>query len=268
MLNTPPLPPEQPSPESPTPPVHYVTAPVAPPPPPPIPGVPGTDPAERVPITSIFGASEALLRQPRRVWFQLTQDGQVRLTFMLLGLAVLCALAYGLVVGTFSGGDQLWAAPAKIAGGLLISGIICLPSLYIFACLSGAHTQLAEVCGLVAGLIALMTVLLIGFAPVAWVFSQSTESLAAMGVLHLAFAGIALGFGMKFLARGFEHLNAQFGDGLRVWVVIFVLVLLQMTAALRPILGTSSTHLPSEKKFFVSHWMDGLRDSGNGVRPR
>ena len=236
--------------------------------PPALPGAPGSDPAERVPIGNLFAASEALLRQPRRVWFQLTQAGQFRLILALLGIALSGALAYGLVVGTFSGGDQLWAAPVKIAGGLLLSGLICLPSLYIFACLSGAHTRLAEVCGLVAGLLALMTVLLIGFAPVAWVFSQSTESLAAMGGLHLLFAAIAVGFGLKFLARGFEQLNAHFNGGLHVWVVIFVLVLLQMTAALRPILGQSDTFLPKEKKFFVSHWTDSLKSSSNGTGTR
>ena len=260
MTNIPPLPPEQPAHGSTTPPIQSKPVSV----PPPLPGAPGTDPAECVPIAGMFGASEAILRQPRRVWFQLTQAGQLRLTLMLLGIAVLGALAYGLVVGTFSGGGQLWAAPVKIAGGLLLSGLICLPSLYIFACLSGAHTRLAEVCGLVAGLLALTTVLLIGFAPVAWVFSQSTESVAAMGALHLAFAAIAVGFGMKFLARGFEQLNARFGGGLRVWTLIFVLVLLQMTAALRPILGTSDAFLPTEKKFFVSHWTDSLKASGNG----
>ncbi len=68
-----------------------------------------------------------------------------------------------------------------------------------------------------------------------------------------AFAAIAVGFGMKFLARGFEQLNAQFGDGLRVWASIFVLVLLQMTAALRPILGTSDAFLPTEKQLFLCH---------------
>jgi hypothetical protein len=54
------------------------------------------------------------------------------------------------------------------------------------------------------------------------------------------------------------------GGGLRVWTLIFVLVLLQMTAALRPILGTSDAFLPAEKKFFVSHWTDSLKASGNG----
>ena len=265
MLNTPPVPPEHPAPGSTTVPPQPASTTA---PPPPLPGAPGTDPAERVPIAGMFGASEAILRQPRRVWFQLTQAGQSQLTLVLLGIAILGALAYGLVVGTFTGGDQLWAAPVKIAGGLLLSGLICLPSLYIFACLSGAHTRLAEVCGLVAGLLALTTVLLIGFAPVAWVFSQSTESVAAMGALHLAFAAIAVGFGMKFLARGFEQLNARFGGGLRVWTLIFVLVLLQMTAALRPILGPGDAFLPAEKKFFVSHWTDSLKSSGNGVRSR
>lgn len=235
---------------------------------PPLIGAPGTDPAERVPIRNLLGASEALLRQPRRVWFQLTQPGQLTLTLALLGVALGCALAYGFVVGTFSGGDQLWSAPVKTAGGLLVSGFICLPSLYIFACLGGANTRLLEVCGLVAGLLALLAVLLVGFAPVAWVFSQSTESVAAMGALHLAFAVIATGFGLKFLSRGFRELNAKFNGGLRVWVIIFVLVLLQMTTALRPLLGTSGTFLPAEKKFFLAHWLDTLGRESRSENPR
>ena len=68
---------------------------------------------------------------------------------------------------------------------------------------------------------------------------------------------------MKFLARGFEQLNARFGGGLRVWTLIFVLVLLQMTAALRPILGPGDAFLPTEKKFFVSHWTDSLQSAEN-----
>jgi hypothetical protein len=36
-------------------------------------------------------------------------------------------------------------------------------------------------------------------------------------------------------------------------------VALQMTTALRPILGTSKTFLPTEKKFFIAHWGDCLK---------
>jgi hypothetical protein len=173
-------------------------------------------------------------------------------------LALVCMLIYGFVVGTFSGAQQLWAAPAKIALGMLACGLICLPSLYIFSCLSGSQARFSEVVGLVAGLLLMMTLLLLGFAPVAWIFSQSTESVAAMGVLHILFWSIASWFGLRFLSAAFCHLRAQTNAGLNVWIIVFVLVCLQMTTALRPLVGTAETLLPREKKFFVTHWLDHL----------
>jgi hypothetical protein len=201
-------------------------------------------------------AVEAMLRQPARVIGQL---GEAPLTIKLLGVALAGALVYGFVVGTFSGGDQFWAAPVKVAGGLILSALICLPSLYIFACLSGVRAGMGQVGGLIAGLVALMTVLLLGFAPVAWVFSQSTESVALMGTLHLLFWAIATGFALRFMERGFDQFHASSGGSLRAWTFIFVLVMLQMSTALRPLVGTSPTFLPGEKRFFISHWLQQMK---------
>ena len=220
----------------------------------------GEDPAECVPITNVIVAIEAILRQPRRVIYQLRQPGAGRLMAMMLLVSVMCSLVYGVVAGTFSGGTQLWAAPAKIAVGLMLSALICLPSLYIFTCLGGSQARLVEVFGLLSGLLMLMTILLIGFAPVAWIFSQSTESLAWMGALHLIFWFIATVFGLRFLEAGFAHSNARSLAGFRTWVVIFLLVALQMTTALRPILGTAETFLPTRKQFFVAHWSQCLQE--------
>src|SRR3989442_781248 len=217
----------------------------------------GANPDEELPIPNFVGAIEAMLRQPRRVMFQLRQPGAGRLIAAMLAVSVVCGLIYGVVAGTFSGGTQLWAAPLKIVGGLWISALICLPSLYIFSCLSGSQARLIEVFGLVAGLLLLMTVLLIGFAPVAWVFSQSTESLPAMGALHLFFWFIATYFGLRFLCAGFAQWTAR-PAGLRVWVAIFLLVMVQMTTALRPIVGTADTLVQKEKKFFVKHWLQQM----------
>src|ERR1035437_4029327 len=163
----------------------------------------GENPEERVAITNVFSAVTAIRRQPRRVIYQLRQPGASRLIAAMLFVSIVCSLTYGVVVGTFSGETQLWAAPVKITGGLLISALICLPSLYIFACLSGSQARLVEIVGLVAGLLMLMTTLLIGFAPVAWLFSQSTGSLAWMGTLHLLFWFISTIFGLRFLEAGF-----------------------------------------------------------------
>jgi hypothetical protein len=219
----------------------------------------GEDPVERVPITHVFGAIEALLRQPRRLLFQLRQPGAGKLIAAMIAVAIFCSLIYGLVAGTFSGGMQLWAAPIKIAGGLLISAAICLPSLYIFACLSGSQARLAEICGLLTGLLMLMTILLIGFAPVAWIFSQSTESTAWMGILHLSFWLVATLFAVRFMKHGFSYTNAKSQAGLNVWIIIFLLVALQMTTALRPIIGKSDTFFPDKKQFFLTHWVDCLQ---------
>lgn len=218
----------------------------------------GQDPAEQAPIPGVLSAVEALLRQPRRVMFQLGRPGSGKLIAAMLLIALVCSLIYGVIVGTFSGGVQLWAAPVKIAAGLFISALICLPSLYVFSCLSGSRARAAEVFGLVAGLLTLMTVLLISFAPVAWIFSQSTESVAAMGALHLVFWLVSTYFGLRFLSAGFAHHQDKSG-GLSVWVLIFVMVMLQMTTALRPIVGTADTYLPEQKKFFVTHWIDSLK---------
>lgn len=217
----------------------------------------GDDPRDKETISGPVTAIEAILRNPRRILYQLRQPGAGHLVFALLLIAVVCSLVYGVVVGTFSGHTQLWTAPVKIAAGLVISALICLPSLYIFSCLSGAHARLVEVFGMIAGLLALMTVLLVGFAPVAWVFSQSTESLVAMGALHLSFWCIATYFGIRFLSAGFAHFSGN-PAGLRVWVVIFLLVMIQMSTALRPIVGTADTFLPKEKKFSLKHWFEHL----------
>ena len=77
-------------------------------PPPPIygPRPLGDDPAEREPIPNVIVAIEALLRQPRRVMFQLRQPGAGKLVGSMLFVAIVCSLIYGVVVGSFSGHEQ------------------------------------------------------------------------------------------------------------------------------------------------------------------
>jgi hypothetical protein len=234
---------------------------------PPIIPIAGDDLAERAPISHGIAAIEALLRQPLRLLYQLRQPGAGRLIGQMLLITVACSLGYGVVVGTFSGGTQLWAAPAKIAAGLILSAAICLPSLYIFTCLSGSRARFVEVCGLLAGLLMLMTILLIGFAPVAWIFSQSTDSVAWMGGLHLVFWCVATAFGVRFLKQGFARTEARSQAGVNIWIIIFLLVALQMATALRPIVGKSETFFSAEKKCFIAHWVDCLIGKGSSWKP-
>jgi len=54
---------------------------------------------------------------------------------------------------------------------------------------------------------------------------------------------------------------------MRTWVIIFVLVVVQMTTALRPLIGTAETLMPTEKKCFITHWADCLRQDANATNP-
>ncbi len=205
---------------------------------------------------------EALLKKPGSLLHELSGPRRNGILLRLLVITTFCALIYGLVVGSLSGGTQLWAAPVKITLGLFFSVLICLPSLYIFLCLSGADLRFGQVCGTLLGLVSLMALLLIGFAPVAWIFSQSTHSVVLMGALHLIFWIIALWFGARLLWGLLAYCKSPDSGQVKVWVILFVLVSLQMTTVLRPLVGTADTLLPTEKKFFLAHWISVMEQSG------
>lgn len=216
---------------------------------------------------------EALLRRPHALIPRLGGPG-VMAKFVMI--ALLSFLLFGVVLGCFAKHEQLWAAPAKLAAGLLISGIICFPSLYIFATLAGARVNPSQLASALAGALALAGLLLLGFAPAVWIFAESTDSFGFMGFLGLGAWLIALVFALRFLktlvvATG----GSQFGP-MVVWSIVFLLVTLQMTTSLRPILGRSDSLLTQEKKFFLQHWGDyagrslgdpKAADSGKNTRP-
>jgi hypothetical protein len=207
-----------------------------------------------------LSSAEALLRQPGRIVYELTHERAGAAAGYLLAVALICLLAYGVTAGMFSWGDQIWAAPLKIALGQFLSALICLPSLVIFSCLAGSKATIADVGRLLVGMLSLTALLLLGFAPVSWIFAQSTESIAFMAALHFAFWGIGIYHGLRFLYEAAGFLDGRRLRHLVTWSAIFILVCLQMTTTLRPILGTSDSFLQTGKKFFVTHWMDGLTE--------
>jgi hypothetical protein len=208
-------------------------------------------------LKSLF---EALLRRPHALVARLA-DGGHGATGRFAIMAVLSFLLFGFVLGCFAKHEQLWAAPAKITAGLLFAGVICFPSLYIFSTLAGARISIAQLAACLAGALALAGLLLLGFAPAVWIFAESTDSLGFMGTLGIGAWLIALVFAMRFLKSAVVATGGTQKAPLVIWSAVFLLVTLQMTTSLRPILGRSAALLTQEKKFFLQHWGEQIGEN-------
>jgi hypothetical protein len=203
---------------------------------------------------------EALLRRPQALVPRLV-DGANGASGRFLLVAVVSFMLFGLVLGCFAKQEQLWAAPLKITAGLLFAGVICFPSLYIFATLAGARVTITQLAACLSGALALAGLLLLGFAPAVWIFAESTDSFGFMGALAVVSWLIAVVFATRFLKTAMSATGSTEEGPLVIWSLIFLLVTLQMTTSLRPILGRSDEFLTSEKKFFLQHWGDTMGDN-------
>lgn len=215
---------------------------------------------EQLDLKTLF---EALLRRPQALVARFAEPNYGA-TGRFAVMALISFLMFGFVLGCFAKHDQLWAAPAKITVGLIFSGLICFPSLYIFATLAGARVSISQLAACLAGALALAGLLLLGFAPAVWIFAESTDSLGFMGTLAIGAWIIAVFFAFKFLKSVIYATGGSQKGPMLIWSSVFLLVTLQMTTSLRPILGTSNQFLTQEKKFFLEHWSDTF---GSSLKP-
>lgn len=231
---------------------------------PPAPAAPPEEPLPENPdAKTVF---EALLRRPGALAAHLNSDGKGA-TRRFLGLTVVSFLLFGVVLGCFAKHQQLWAAPVKVTLGLLFSAAICFPSLFIFATLAGARVAAGQLAACLAGALALAGLLLLGFAPALWIFAESTDSLGFMGFLTIVSWGVALFFALRFIRTVVTAAGGLKSGPVIIWSLIFLLVTLQMTTTLRPILGRSDAFLSQEKKFFLQHWGETAGESLANPKP-
>ncbi|MEO6709216.1 MAG: hypothetical protein ABIP42_06515, partial [Planctomycetota bacterium] len=198
---------------------------------------------------------DLLLRSPRALLGRFDEPDASKTLVRLAAVALAGHLIYGFVVASFAGDMQWWAAPLKILFGITLSGAICFPSLYILVCLSGARARGPQVAGMLLSLLALSAVFLAGFAPIAWVFSQSSNLVSFIGPVHLLVWFISLFASVHMLSLGMKHWRARGTGWVGMWILVLVVTALQMATVLRPIVGPSTQFLETERQFFLQHWL-------------
>jgi len=200
----------------------------------------------------------ALLKAPAFVAQEIAQErGTMAVGILFLVAGTLFHAIFGFSVGLFSGWQV--AAIAALKASLIALGSLlhCFPSLYVFSSVGGAPLSLRQAFLLGSSSLAMVGILLIGLAPVAWLFAVSTGSLGFVVLLTLIIWLVCVGFAVKYVERIKLHLPIGRAGGISLWFVILVLVSFQMTTCLRPILVASHSKAGSKapgKQFFLAHF--------------
>jgi hypothetical protein len=171
---------------------------------------------------------------------------------VMFGSCVCCVL-YGAGSGFFAGGAQIGIAAVKAPIIVAFTGLLCLPSLYVFGLLAGAQLSRERFIVTVAGFVGMLALVLVGLLPVEWLFSVSSKSLAFVVWLHLTLWAVAILFGARFLRAALPEMSRV---AIVLWLILFCVVSFQVTTLLRPTLwrATSDPIVERGKMFFLDHF--------------
>lgn len=209
----------------------------------------------REPVCDITG----LLRKPGDA-IECVKDVRSALkgVAFLLALTALGAAVFGFALGSFANvGTGLWAS-LKLAGVVLFAFVLTGPSLYVFTVVCGCGLSAIRI--IVFGLVVTATLgcLLASLAPILWIFTVSTESMAFIIVFSFILSVTAMGVAFRAVWRG--PAAGPVRGAFVVWAVLYVVVALQTVTLLRPMLGPSDEECGEsrQKCFFVEHFFESV----------
>ena len=174
--------------------------------------------------------------------------------FLALVTVVGCAL-FGFAVGSFVDLKVAALDAAKMVGIAVFSFVLCFPTLYVFATISGSKLSASRLA--VLGLVCTAThgSLLAALAPILWLFSVSTENVAFIVLLSCFLAALSLVFVRRPITAAAEKGIVANRAGLHMWLVVFAVVALQTVTLVRPMLAPIGTpRTPEGKCFFLMHF--------------
>lgn len=178
-------------------------------------------------------------------------------------LAVVILFIYAALVVSNFGWEQAMISGLKYVILFFSSIALCFPTFYVFSALRGSKLEIKEILGLFSGFVLYISLILIALVPVNWLFAFSGSENGFLSFLMFLFSTIALFSGFSFLDRGVRYLNEKMegkisGAMLLGWSLVFLLVLLQMSANLGPWFNDNKKIFREDRKNFLEVWNDSL----------
>ena len=191
-----------------------------------------------------------LLLQERQQFLEDIRQGK-RLNSKLLGLLI-CSSAffaiYGIIIGASSSPLQAIFSAIKLPALYLLTLIICFPTLYFFNVMFGSKQTFKQYLTLLMAAMAEISVLQLGFAPVALFFMLSTNDYQFFKILNVGIFGLTGVLGVKFFYEGMKFMTEVDSDGaktrlgiVKLWLILYAFVGTQLGWVLRPFFGAPGT---------------------------
>ncbi len=194
-------------------------------------------------MTGVLHSAEAILRG--EATFSPAADVARQLGRLAVPVA-LFGMFYGAVMGTFSATSldrmlQVVYAAVKVPILLLVTFLISLPSFFVLNTLLGMRRDFAEAVAALITTQAGLTIILASLAPFTalWYASYGDYNTAILfnGVMF-GIASFSAQFLLRRLYRPLVERNARHRLLLRLWIVIYMFVGIQMGWVLRPFIGS------------------------------
>lgn len=213
----------------------------------------------------------ALLKAPAQIGVTLAAgEGLVGGGIYFLVCALILHAVFGFAIGLFGGWSVGGMAAVKAPLIAACSLVLCLPSLYVFSAVGGAPLSLRQTFMLGTSCLAMVGLLLIGLAPVAWLFAVSTENLPFVVMLVFVLWVISLSFAARYIGKLRVVPLLQRTGGIGAWFMVLALVSLQMTTCMRPLLVKPDPvkgWWTGEKSFFLAHFGSTFDDEKKPAAP-
>ena len=154
---------------------------------------------------------------------------------------------YGAILGSTHGGLQIISSAFKLPALYLLTLLICLPTLYFMDVVLGSKQTFSQYVALLLASVAMMSVMLFGFAPVTLFFRLSIDDywfFLLLNIIVLGFTGIVgIGFFYKSMMSLIE--KEQLGKAsknryklITCWLFLYGFVGSQLGWTLRPFVGS------------------------------
>ena len=151
-----------------------------------------------------------LLKEPRWLACRIAEGRELIgpcLQLLIWGLLLHAFFGFAMALFDSLGTAAVSSLKAALMAACALS--LCLPSLYVFSCVAGMPVSLTQAVTIGGAALAMTGLLLLGLAPVSWLFSVSTDNLPFVVVANVMAWLIAVSFGMRF----FRVLQGAVGSG-------------------------------------------------------